>query len=49
MDNEVIAYIVAVAIAVICIIGVGAYSVENTRACKMEAAAKGYNVKEICE
>jgi hypothetical protein len=47
--DEVVAYIVAVAISVSLIVGFAAYSVESTRSCKMEAAAKGYNVKEICE
>jgi hypothetical protein len=45
------AFIVGVVtLIIIACIGIFALqSIADTRACKMEAAAKGYNVKEICE
>lgn len=48
MDEAFIAGVVTL-IIIACI---GLFAIQNvadTRACKMEAAAKGYNVKEICE
>ena len=49
MDNGFIVMIVCATIFMLCLAGFELYSVENIRTCKMEAAAKGYNVKEICE
>jgi hypothetical protein len=49
MDEVVVAFVVSVAVALILIGLFTLKSVDNTRTCRMEAAAKGYNVKEICE
>lgn len=35
--------------ALVLTVGLAFYSLESTRDCRMEAASKGYNVKEICE
>lgn len=48
MDEAFIAGIVTL-IIIGCIGLFALTAIEDTRKCKMEAASKGYNVKEICE
>lgn len=49
MNKEFLVIPIIILVMVIGGVFLGIWQEENTRACKMEAAAKGYNVKEICE
>ena len=48
MDDTILLF-VSMAVFLVLIVGLALHSLESTRNCRMEAAAKGYNVKEICE
>ena len=48
MDDHII-LLVSIGVFFFIMVGLALYSLESTRNCRMEAAAKGYNIKEICE
>jgi uncharacterized membrane protein len=47
--DDIILIVVSIVVFFVIMVGLALYSLESTRNCRMEAAAKGYNVKEICE
>lgn len=48
MDDTILIF-ASITVFLVLTVGLAFYSLESTRDCRMEAAAKGYNVKEICE
>jgi hypothetical protein len=48
MDDHII-LLVSIVVFFAIMVGLALYSSESTRKCRMEAAAKGYDVREICE